>query len=165
MTLRRWKKGDEAALVKHANSYHVWRNVRDTFPHPYTWADAEAWLKLTDSETVPTVFAIDCDGEAVGGIGVVLGKDIHRVNAEIGYWLGESYWGRGIVSQLVPEMVAYTFDTFSEIHRIYAGIFEFNQASMRVLEKAGFEKEAILKKSIVKENQLWDEHIYALLRK
>jgi RimJ/RimL family protein N-acetyltransferase len=157
--LRRWQKGDEASLIKHANNYQIWRNLRDVFPHPYTMQDAEGWVKLCESETKPTVFAIEIDGAAVGGVGIVVQTDVFRKNAEIGYWLGETYWGKGIITEAVKEMSDYAFRQF-DIHRLYAGVFEYNKASMRVLEKAGFAFEAILKQAVIKEKKLWDEHIY-----
>lgn len=161
VSLRKWQAGDEESLVENANNANIVANLRDIFPHPYTLEDAKFWVKLVQNDA--TNFAIEVDGKAVGGIGILLKEDIHRKNSEIGYWLGEAYWGKGIISASVKEMVDYTFKNY-DIHRIYAGIFEYNIASMRVLEKAGFQKEAILKKSLFKNGKLWDEHIYALWR-
>ncbi|WP_435353175.1 GNAT family N-acetyltransferase [Emticicia sp. SJ17W-69] len=160
--LRQWQIGDEKSLSENANNYKVWRNLKDIFPYPYTLSDAYEWIKIAaDSHTN---FAIEVKGKAVGGIGILLKDDIYKKNAEIGYWLGESYWGKGIISSAIDEIVSYTFNKY-DINRIYAGVFEYNLASMRVLEKAGFHQEAILKKSLVKEGQLLDEHIYAKFRK
>jgi [ribosomal protein S5]-alanine N-acetyltransferase len=159
ITLRRWQTGDEVALVKYANNYAIFKNVRDTFPYPYSWHDAEHWIKLCQTETIPTVFAIDLNHEAVGGIGIVLGQDIHRCTAEIGYWLGEPFWGMGIMTQAIEDMSNYAFRTF-DIHRLYAAIFEYNQASMSAVKKAGFVFETVLKQCSIKENILWDDHIY-----
>lgn len=161
--LRRWQKGDELALVRYANNYHIWRNVRDAFPHPYTLEDARHWISMCESEKTPSVFAIEVDGEAVGCVGIVLQKDIFSKNAEIGYWLGEPFWGKGIITAAVSEVVEYAFRTF-DIHRLYAGVMAHNPASMKVLEKAGFQLEAILKKSIYKENTFIDEHLYVRFR-
>lgn len=161
--LRPYRDGDEASLAKNANNYQIWRNVRDIFPNPYTLQDAHQWIELCKSETKPTVFAIDVDGEVIGGIGIVLQKDVFRKNAEIGYWLAESFWGKGIATEAVQEMTQYAFKHF-DIHRIYAGVFEYNPASMRVLEKAGFHFEAILHQSVFKEGKLWNEHIYVKFR-
>ncbi len=161
--LRRWQKGDEASLAKYANNYHIWRNVRDAFPHPYTFDDAHHWISMCEAEKQPTVFAIEINGEAVGGVGIVPQKDVFRKNAEIGYWLGEPFWGKGIVTEAVKEISEYAFKHF-DIHRLYAGVFEYNPASMRVLEKAGFHFEAILYQSVCKENKLWNEHIYVKFR-
>jgi [ribosomal protein S5]-alanine N-acetyltransferase len=160
--LRPWQRGDERSLVRHANNPKIWRNVRDRFPHPYTQADADWWIE-TASEQAATNFAIVVDGEAVGAIGLILKEDVYRRSAEIGYWLGEDYWGRGIVTEAVRAVTDYAFASF-DICRIYAGVFEWNAASMRVLEKAGYALEARLKKAITKDGQCADEFIYALVR-
>ena len=162
--LRRWQAGDELSLVKYANNYQIWRNVRDSFPHPYTLEDAHQWIMLCESIKQPTVFAIEINGEAAGGVGIILQKDVFRKNAEIGYWLAEPFWGNGIMAEAVKEMTEYTFNHF-EVHRLYAGVFEYNPASMRVLEKAGYQLEAILRQSVCKEDKLWDEHLYVKFRK
>ncbi|RYE13619.1 MAG: N-acetyltransferase, partial [Sphingobacteriales bacterium] len=122
---------------------------------------AYEWVKMASASSES--FAIQVDDKAVGAIGILLKDDIYQQNAEIGYWLGEAYWGNHIISKAIPDVVDYTFANYN-IHRIYAGIFEYNAPSMKVLEKAGFEKEAILKKSLVKEGKLYDEHIYARYR-
>ena len=100
-TLRRWRPGDEASLVLHANNREVWLNLRDQFPYPYTSADAESWVALAASQGLPTAFAIEVDSEAVGGVGFSLQGDIERVSAEIGYWLGQRLWNRGIMTAAV----------------------------------------------------------------
>ncbi|MBL8167535.1 MAG: GNAT family N-acetyltransferase [Acidobacteria bacterium] len=161
--IRRWRPSDKTSLLRHANSYQIWRNVRDRFPHPYTAADADQWLTLAEAEEIPTNFAIVVDGEAVGGIGLVFRDDIHRCRAEIGYWLGETFWGRGITSEAVRALTAWAFDTF-DIHSIYAGVLAWNPASARVLEKAGYQLEARLRKAVIKENQVMDEIVYAVVR-
>lgn len=161
--LRPWQPGDEASLAYHANNPKIWRNVRDRFPHPYTRADAEGWIAIASANTPLTNFAIDVDGAAVGGIGVMLQEDVSRKSAEIGYWLGEAYWGRGIVTAAVRAMTDYAFATF-DLCRLYANVFEWNPASMRVLEKAGYEFEGRRRKSAFKEGQIIDEMIYAIIR-
>ncbi len=160
-TLRQWQSGDEESLTKNANNYNIWRNLKDTFPHPYTIEEAHGWVKIAQNS--PETFAIVVDNKAVGGIGILLKDDIYCKNAEIGYWLGEAHWSKGITSSAITEVVEYTFKTY-DIHRIYAGVFEYNLASMRVLEKSGFHKEAILKQSLFKEGKLYDEHIFVKLR-
>ncbi len=159
--LRRWQSGDEKSLAENANNYQVWKNLKDAFPHPYTIADAYEWINIASDSAES--FAIEVEGKAVGGIGILLKGDIYRKNAEIGYWLGEPYWGNKIISTAIVDIVNYTFANY-DIHRIYAGVFEYNIPSMKVLKKAGFEKEAILKKSLTKEGKLYDEHIYAKYR-
>lgn len=161
--LRKWQKGDEASLTENANNPKIWTNVRDYFPSPYTLTDAYEWINFVQNEKCH--FAIEVGGKAVGGIGVIFQQDVARSNVEIGYWLGEAYWGKGIASAAVAQMVEYVFSTYPEIHRIFAGVFQYNTASMRVLEKAGFEQEAVLKEAVIKNNQLWDEHIFAIRRR
>lgn len=161
-TLRSWKPGDEESLVRHANSRAVWRNLRDAFPHPYTMADAIHWIQIANPTTPVTNFAIVVDGAAVGGIGLVLKDDVFRRSAEVGYWLGEAYWGRGIVTEALRAVTDYAFSSF-DICRVYAGVFEWNPASARVLEKAGYEFEGRMKKSVTKDGETVDELIYAIL--
>ncbi len=162
-TIRDWRKGDEASLVTHANNRKIWQNVRDAFPHPYTMADATDWIHKASSDDPMTSFAIEVDGAAVGAIGLVLQSDIFRRSAEIGYWLGEDYWGRGIVTEAVRAFTMWSFTTF-DLCRIYAGVFDWNPGSARVLEKAGFEFEGRMKKAVTKEGRTGDELIYAITR-
>ena len=158
--LREWRKGDEPSLVRHANNRNVWINLRDAFPFPYRTADARHWIRLATSNGYNFVFAIDVDGFAVGAIGVHPGVDIHRHSAEIGYWLGEEYWNRGIVTEAVTAVTAYGFATLG-MARIHAEVFHWNTASMRVLEKAGFTREGVLHKSVHKDRQWADEVVFA----
>jgi ribosomal-protein-alanine N-acetyltransferase len=162
-TIRPWRHGDEQSLVRHANNRKIWLNVRDRFPHPYTLADAEKWIKHATTEKSSADFAIAVDDAAVGGISIFLQTDIFRRSAEIGYWLGEEFWGRGIATEAVRAMTEYAFSNY-DICRIYAGVFEWNPASMRVLEKAGYEFESRAKKSATKDGQTIDEFIYAIVR-
>ena len=162
-TVRSWRAGDAASLARHANNRKIWRNLRDRFPHPYTPADAEAFLRSVIGTTPETNFAITVDGVAVGGIGLTLAEDIHRRTAELGYWLGEEYWGRGIASAAVRAITDYAF-THHDLVRIWAGVFEWNPASMRVLEKAGYTREATLRKSAFKDGEIVDEVIFAVVR-
>ncbi len=162
-SLRPWKPGDEESLVRHANSRVIWRNLRDAFPHPYTQSDARRWIKMANPTQPITNFAIVVDGEAAGGIGLALKDDVFRRSAEIGYWLGEQYWGRGIVTEAVRAVTDYAFASF-DLCRVFAGVFEWNPASMRVLEKAGYEFESRVKKSVTKDGETIDELIYAIVR-
>lgn len=162
-TVRPWRRGDEDSLAYYANNYKIWRNVRDKFPHPYTIEHARDWVGLATPENPPSNFAIVVEGQAVGGIGLVFRDDINRCSAEIGYWLGEEFWGRGIVADAVRGVTAWAFDNF-DIHRIFAGVLEWNPASMRVLEKAGYQFEARLRNAVIKEDIVMDEFIYAIIR-
>lgn len=162
-TVRPWRRGDEASLVANANNYQIWRNVRDRFPYPYTLDDARDWVGLASRESPPSNFAIVVAEKAVGGIGLIFRDDINRCRAEIGYWLGEAYWGRGVVTESVRAVTAWAFETF-DLASIYAGVLEWNPASMRVLEKAGYTFEARLRKAMIKENLVMDEFIYSITK-
>ena len=161
--LRPGYPGDEDSLVRHANNRKVWRNLRDAFPHPYTIADAKKWIQIANPSPPIANFAIIVEGAAVGGIGLVLKDDVFRRSAEIGYWLGEEFWGRGIVTEAVRSVTEYAFSNF-DLCRIFAGVFEWNPGSMRVLEKAGYEFECRTRKSITKDGETIDEFIYAMVR-
>ena len=161
--LREWRRGDEPSLVRHANNRNIWLNVRDTFPHPYSRSDALDWVQLASSEGLNLVFAIDIDGFAVGAVGLRPGEDVNRFSVEIGYWLGEEFWGRGIATEVLAAVTEYAFQTLGMI-RVYAEVFEWNAASMRVLEKCGFEREGVLRKAAMKDRKLIDQIVYAKVR-
>jgi RimJ/RimL family protein N-acetyltransferase len=150
--------------VRYANNRKIWLNLRDIFPHPYTQAEAEQWIVIRESSGGPaTNFAIELQGEAVGGIGCRLLDDVHHKTAEIGYWLGEPFWGRGIATVALKQTTDYAFPTFS-LERLQASVFEWNLASARVLEKAGYVLEGRLRRSIFKDGRLADSLLYARLR-
>lgn len=161
--LRDWRPGDEDSLARYANNRNVWINLRDRFPHPYTLADAEGWIEGPGQTSPQTQFAIVLDGEAIGGVGFELREDIFRRSAEIGYWLGEPFWGRGIATEVLRAITEYALKNF-DLCRIEAGVFEWNPASMRVLEKAGYVLEARLRQSITKNGQTIDQFLYAMVR-
>jgi len=162
-TVREWRPGDVDSLVKHANNIKVWRNLHDAFPHPYTRADAVEWVQQTARDHADTVFAIEVDGNAVGGIGLHPGKDVERRTAAIGYWLGEEFWGRGIATEALAAVTAYAFSKF-DIERLEAFVFEWNLPSARVLEKAGYTLEAKLKKRVTKAGRTVDCFLFARFR-
>ena len=162
-TVRMWRRGDEQSLTANANNYKIWRNVRDRFPYPYTIEAASEWIAIASHESPPTNFAIVVQGKAVGGIGFIFRDDINRCRAEIGYWLGEAYWGRGIVTEAVCAVTAWAFENF-DLASIYAGVLEWNPASARVLEKAGYKFEARLRKAMIKEGIVMDELVYSVTR-
>lgn len=159
-TIRSWRYGDEKTLPRHANNREVWLNLRDRFPHPYTPADARQWIRHIVGLTPETNFAIDVDGEAVGGIGLQLHDDVERCSAEVGYWLGESYWGRGIATAALQSVTAYAFKEF-QLTRVYALPFARNASSARVLEKAGYICEGVLRRSAIKDGVILDQLMYA----
>ena len=161
--IRPWHPDDASSLVKHANSPNIARNLRDGFPYPYTLQEAHKWLQMVGENTDDIILAIVVNEEAAGGIGLHGLKDVYRYNSEIGYWLSELYWGKGIMSDAVGAMVEFAF-TETRWLRLFASIYENNPSSMRVLEKNGFHKEAIHKRAVMKEGKLLDEHLYALLK-
>ncbi|MGE5800096.1 MAG: GNAT family N-acetyltransferase [Syntrophaceae bacterium] len=161
--IRSWRPEDIPSLVRHANNRRVWRNLKDRFPHPYTPADGEQWIRQATDATPETHFAIAIGGEAVGGIGLDLQCDVFRRSAEIGIWLGEAYWGRGIATEAVRALTEYGLTQF-DLCRIFAGVFEWNPASMRLLEKAGYSLEGCLRKSVTKDGQTIDQMLYAIVR-
>jgi [ribosomal protein S5]-alanine N-acetyltransferase len=161
-TLREWRAGDAESLVEHANDRDVWRNLRDRFPHPYTAGDADNWLARAREADPVTDLAIDVEGAAVGGIGIVLQPDVFRRSAEVGYWLGRAYWRRGIATDALRAVSAWAFASF-DVCRLHAGVFEWNTGSMRVLEKAGYTREACHRKAVTKDGQTIDEIVFALV--
>ena len=163
ITIRQWKADDLNNLVLYANNNNVWNNLRNYFPSPYTEVDAKNWLEKM-AEASPIVnLAIDVDGEAVGGIGLIFNTDVYLYSAEIGYWLGEPFWNKGIVTEAVRQMIEYC-NYYFDIIRIYAEVFETNKASMRVLEKNGFYLEGVRRKAVYKNNILMDDYIWVKLR-
>lgn len=151
---------DADSLVHHANNINVARQLRDRFPHPYTRADARAFIDQVLPAHPQTNFAIDAGGEAIGGIGFVPGTDVERFSAEIGYWLGEAFWGRGIVTEALLLVTGYAFTRVNML-RLFALPFADNTGSARVLEKAGYVREGLLRHSSVKFAQPRDQLIYA----
>ncbi len=163
--LRPWKKGDETSLTENANNKKIWINLTHTFPHPYTIRDAKKWVKFSNKKlNKKTIFAIIIDNKAVGCIAFELGKGIYEKSATIGYWLGEKYWGGGIITSALKIVTDYAFDKFN-IERIEAKVFEWNPASVRVLEKAGYSYESRFKKKVLKDGKLIDESLYVRFRK
>jgi len=162
-SIRSWSFEDKSAVVKYANNRNIWLNLRDTFPHPYTERDADTYLQSVVDQHPETDFAIATPEEAIGGIALKLKEDVSKKSAELGYWLGEPFWGRGIATAAVGTVVEYGFSHF-DIVRIWAEVFEWNPASIRVLEKAGFLLEGRLRKSVFKDGKVIDKFIYAIVR-
>jgi RimJ/RimL family protein N-acetyltransferase len=159
--VRPWRPGDEAALVRHANNRNVSRQLRDRFPHPYTFSDGQRFIRTVANMTPPMIFAIEVD-EPCGGIGFSPGTDVERYSAEIGYWLGEAYWGQGIAAEALALVSQYAFAECG-ILRLFALPFADNAQSVRVLEKAGYAREGILVASSVKYGVPRDQALYALI--
>lgn len=162
--IRPYRPEDRADLARHANSSKVWANVRDAFPHPYTEEAAEAWITLARSSVPMSHFAVEADGGFAGGIGLELQTDVDRISAELGYWLGEAFWGRGIATAAIKGFVPWAFEAF-DLERIYALPFHWNIASSRVLEKALFSKEGVMRRAALKGGVVADLPLYARLRR
>lgn len=158
--IRDWKMGDARSIARYANNRNVSMWLRDRFPSPYRLRDAEAFLAAVFQQDQRAAFAIATRGEAIGGIGLTIGNDVHRFSAELGYWLGEPFWGKGIMSEAVKQLTAWGFERLL-LHRIYANVFADNVASMRVLEKAGYECEGRLRASVFKNGRVLDQFLYA----
>ena len=161
--IRSWIEVDVPAIVKYANNRNVWLNLRDSFPHPYTEQDAKTWLRKVKKQKPEINFAIVSNDEAIGGIGLHPQRDVYRRSAEIGYWLGELFWGQGIGTKAVSAFTDYAFASF-DLTRIYASVFEGNIASARVLEKAGYNLEGRFRKAVTKDGRILDQLVYAIIR-
>lgn len=161
--IRAWSPADRESLARHANNTRIAAQLRDGFPSPYTLEDADRFIALASEKSPPTVLAIEVCGEAAGGIGLMLHGDVERVSAELGYWLAEAYWGRGVMTEAVRAFADWGFATFS-FTRIYALPYATNAASVRVLEKAGFVCEGRLRRSVIKLGQVLDQLVYADVR-
>jgi len=160
-TLRPWNTNDLDSLVKNANNPNIAKFMTDGFPHPYTNEKGISFIEMATKDSPIHIFAIDIDGKAVGGIGIHPQQDIMKKNAELGYWLGEDYWGKGIVSGAIKQVVDFAFTTY-DINRIFARPFGTNIASQKVLEKCGFKLEARFEKVIFKNGEYLDELVYAI---
>ena len=160
-TLRPFNANDLESLVHYANNFKIAQNLTNQFPYPYTEEKGRAFIAMATKDSPVHILAIVVDGKAVGGIGVHQQPDVQCKNAELGYWIGEPFWGKGIVTEAVKQMVDYGFKNF-DITRIYARPFGPNIASQRVLEKAGFVLEAKFEKTFFKNGVFLDELIYAV---
>ncbi|MBS1528369.1 MAG: GNAT family N-acetyltransferase [Bacteroidetes bacterium] len=161
--LRDWKNGDEISLQKNADNPNVSRYLMDRFPYPYPLEAAIAWVNSQVGLHPVLNFAIDIAGEIAGGMAIELKEDVHRKTGVIGYWLAEQYWGQGIMTEAVKLLTAYAFGHF-DLVRLQACVYSKNYPSMRVLEKAGYHKEAVLQNAVFKNGELLDEHVYAILK-
>ncbi len=156
---------DASIIAKYANNMNIWKNVTDSFPCPYFIENAIDYINIVTKKKPIQDFKITKNNEFVGLISAGLKSNIYSKTAEIGYWLAEPFWGQGIMTQAVKMIVSQTFESFDFIEKITAKVYHTNIGSMRVLEKSGFHKEAILVKEAFKENEFKDIHYYALFRK
>ncbi len=161
--IRNYRTEDAASLARYADHPEVAANLRDVFPHPYTLADAREWIESALITDPPLDSAIASASECIGGIGMIPQEDINRLGAEIGYWLGRPFWGKGIATKAVRAFTAWIFENFSFV-RLYANTFSSNLASAWVLEKAGFRLEGRLRNNVIKNGVVMDQLVYGLLK-
>lgn len=163
LTLRRWRDSDIPALVAEANSRAVWRNMLHVFPHPYTEQDAISWVALCQGQD-PSLDLVVAQGDRLIGVcGVRPGEGVSQYTASVGYWLGESHWGQGIMTAAFGAFLEYVWETF-DVKRLQAEVFAWNPASARVLEKNGFRLEGTRCRAVFKDGELIDESMYTLFR-
>ena len=158
--LRRLTIEDKQVLAKLINNKKVCDNLRDYVPFPYTEDDAINFINFTKDENPQRNFAIEYEGNLCGMIGLIPLNDVYKRTAEIGYWIGEPFWGKGIATEAVRMITEYGFNELNVI-RIHTGVFEYNPGSMRVLEKNGYKKDCVFEKAILKNGKIWDEHRYS----
>ncbi|HTK19139.1 MAG TPA: GNAT family protein [Mucilaginibacter sp.] len=161
--IRGWKKGDEVSLQKNANNPKVSACLMDRFPSPYTIEAAINWVGALIDQYPVINFAITINDEVIGGIGMEPRQDVYRKTAIIGYWLSEELWGKGIMPEAVKLITEYAF-TYLNFIRLQASVYSKNPASMRVLEKAGYVKEGVMRNAVIKDGEILDEHLYAILK-
>jgi [ribosomal protein S5]-alanine N-acetyltransferase len=161
--LRPWQWSDSKQLTNLINNRKIWDNVRDHLPHPYTFKDADLFLQQNVEQVVQTNFAVIKDGVIVGGVGYIPKDDVYKFTAEIGYWIGEPFWGQGVATEAIRLLVKKIREQSPLIVRVYAEVFDHNKASMRILEKNGFYLETIRRKGVVKNGIIRDDYIFVLL--
>lgn len=163
-TLREWRQSDAADVARYADNEKIARNLRDVFPHPYTLADARGFVDscVAGDPAAQLCRAIVVDGRAAGSIGLFRGGDVYQKTAELGYWLAEDFWGKGIMTEAVRQICREGFSRW-DIQRIYAEPFAYNTGSRRVLEKSGFTLEGVMRNSVCKHGAIYDSCMYALL--
>ena len=161
--IRSFRPEDAPALAKYGNNRAVWRNIWDQHSYPYTIADAEEWIAYAMQQEPEMIFAIASADEVIGCIGMLPQGDVARLSAEVGYWLGEPFWNLGITTGALKTLTEYAFSELGLV-RLYATVMEWNPASARVLEKAGYQYEGLLRKSAFKDGQIIDQWLYAIVR-
>ncbi|MFN8064997.1 MAG: GNAT family protein [Vicinamibacterales bacterium] len=160
--VRSWEAADATTMAKHADNRAIWLNLRDRFPHPYTRNHAVSFIRRVQVNRPETTFCIEIDGEAAGGIGFMLQQDIERVSAEVGYWLGQPFWGGGICTDVLRAVTSYAIREHG-LTRLFAVPFADNAASCRVLEKAGYVLEGTMRRSAIKDGRIRDQKLYAFV--
>lgn len=160
--VRPWRREDRASLLRHADNPNVARYLSLRFPNPYTPADADAWFDFLESQDDPEAWTIEVDGEAVGGIGVRRGVAEFSHSGELGYWLGEACWRRGIMSAAVRVVVPFAMARWA-LSRLCAYAASGNTGSIRVLEGAGFVREGLMRARAIRHGQVQDHLVFGLL--
>ncbi|MEM7380739.1 MAG: GNAT family protein [Bacteroidota bacterium] len=164
ITLRKFNEQDATRLALLCNNIKIWNNVRDYLPHPYSEKDGLAFIRAVAEEDPLATFAIDYEDELAGCIGIQPQSDVYRLTAEIGFWIGEPFWGKGIAPEAIKLATNYGFEELGLI-RMYAHCFDFNIGSQKALTKAGFHREGVAEKAIIKNDRIGDEIRFALIRK
>ena len=149
-------------MAKLANNRNIWDNVRDRFPHPYGEKEAKEFIDIQSKNDLEQVCAIDYIGQFCGCIGMIFQEDVYRKSAEIGYWIGEPFWNKGVATAALRLLVHKAFNEM-KLKRLFAGVYQYNIGSIHVLEKNGFALAGILKKAVFKNDKFWDEHRFALI--
>ncbi len=158
--IRNFLYGDASGLSRNGDNPNVAINQRECFPNPYTIEMARNWIQYVRDNEAGTRFVIANNKEAIGEIGIVIQPDVHRYSGEIGFWIGESYWGKGLMTQALDWMVDHCFQELG-LKRIFADVVEYNIASQKVLQKCGFELEGVLRQNIFKNDQFFDHYVFA----
>ncbi|MBX2930934.1 MAG: GNAT family N-acetyltransferase [Chitinophagaceae bacterium] len=161
--LRIWKKEDAQVLATLANNKNIWNNLLDVFPSPYTVMDALQWINKESNKKPITQFAIEFNHQLVGGIGITLQEDVYRNAVELGYFIGEAYWGKGIATEAIKVITEHIQQHHQSVTRIFARVFDKNYASMKALQKAGFYLEGIQKYAAIKNNEIYDVYVWVKL--
>lgn len=163
--LREWRLEDAGALAFMLSDKRVQDNLRDGLPYPYTEQDGRDYITamLSADENSTFAFAIIYEGKVIGSIGAFRQVNIHRRTAELGYYIGADYWGKGIMTEAVKQLCGYIFEN-TDIIRIFAEPFAYNKGSCRVLEKAGFLFEGVMRSNAVKNGKVIDMRLYGLVK-
>ncbi len=162
--IRPWQREDLDTLVQLANNPKIAANVRDRFPQPYTKEAGIMWIESQLNKEPFSSFAIEVDGQFAGGIGVEAKEDIYRCSMELGYWLGEPYWGKGVATVAIGQLCTYVWKAYPAVVRLYAEVFAHNTGSMRALEKNDFSLESIRKKAAIKNGVILDDYVWVKFR-
>ena len=161
--LRTLQEKDNEQIALLMNNKAIWDNLKDYIPFPYDVEDADSFIEFSKEHETSKSFAIEFNSILCGIITLNLQDDIYSLSAELGYWVGEEYWGKGLATKAIAQVVQYGFSELT-INRIYAGVFEHNKASMKILEKNGFSKDCVAKKAVIKNDKILDEHRYSILK-